>query len=209
MRVAELSRVTGVPIPTIKYYIRSGLLPAGNRTSRNQARYDESHVRRLRLIRALIEVGGLSVAATRGVLDSLGSPELTLFGMLGKAQYAMPGRDERTDAEPAQSAIAAVDALLERHGWRVKPGNPARRTLAHVLSTLDQLGQQNVDALLSAYADAAERLATTEVATLRGQDQVDSMVETLVIWTVLGDTLLSALRRLAQESAAARALEPG
>src|SRR5207248_1232149 len=88
VRIAELSRVTGVPIPTIKYYIRSGLLPAGDRTSWNQAQYDETHARRLRLVRALIEVGGLSVAATRQMLDSISTPGLSLFGTLGKAQYA-------------------------------------------------------------------------------------------------------------------------
>ena len=37
MRMAELSRRTGVPVPTIKYYLREGLLPPGERTSPNQA----------------------------------------------------------------------------------------------------------------------------------------------------------------------------
>ena len=38
MRISELSSVTGVPVPTIKYYIREGLLPRGERTAANQAR---------------------------------------------------------------------------------------------------------------------------------------------------------------------------
>ncbi|WP_346281659.1 MerR family DNA-binding transcriptional regulator, partial [Pseudonocardia sp.] len=33
MRMAELSARTGVPIPTIKFYLREGLLPPGERTS--------------------------------------------------------------------------------------------------------------------------------------------------------------------------------
>ena len=37
MRIAELSQTTGVPVPTIKYYLREGLLPAGELTSPNQA----------------------------------------------------------------------------------------------------------------------------------------------------------------------------
>ena len=53
MRIAELSRDSGVPVPTIKYYVREGLLPPGELTSPNQAQYDASHLRRLRLIRAL------------------------------------------------------------------------------------------------------------------------------------------------------------
>jgi hypothetical protein len=47
-------------VPTIKYYVREGLLPPGQLASPNQTQYDNSHLRRLRLIRALTEVGGLS-----------------------------------------------------------------------------------------------------------------------------------------------------
>ena len=46
MRIAELSQKTGVPVPTIKYYLREGLLPAGELTSPNQAHYDDRHVQR-------------------------------------------------------------------------------------------------------------------------------------------------------------------
>src|SRR5205823_11902088 len=74
MRIAELSQRSGVPIPTIKYYMREGLLYPGERTSRNQARYTESHIQRLRLIRALVDVGHLSIAATREVVASIDAP---------------------------------------------------------------------------------------------------------------------------------------
>ena len=36
MRISELSRHSGVPTTTIKFYIREGLLPAGTRSHRNQ-----------------------------------------------------------------------------------------------------------------------------------------------------------------------------
>jgi DNA-binding transcriptional MerR regulator len=78
MRIAELSRRSGIPVPTIKYYVREGLLPPGELTSPNQAQYDETHVRRLKLIRALVDVGDLSIAATRDVLASIDSPGKTL-----------------------------------------------------------------------------------------------------------------------------------
>jgi DNA-binding transcriptional MerR regulator len=37
MWIAELSRQTEVPVATIKYYLREGLLPAGELSSPNQA----------------------------------------------------------------------------------------------------------------------------------------------------------------------------
>ena len=65
MRISELSRESGVPVATIKFYLRERLLPDGVLTSATQAQYDETHVARLRLVRALIGPGGLSIAAAR------------------------------------------------------------------------------------------------------------------------------------------------
>jgi len=61
--MAELSRSSGVPVATIKYYLREGLLPPGEATSATRAEYDETHLRRLQLIRALVEIGEVPVAA--------------------------------------------------------------------------------------------------------------------------------------------------
>jgi hypothetical protein len=57
MRLSELSERSGVSIATIKYYLREGLLAPGRRVSATTADYDESHLRRLRLVRALIQSG--------------------------------------------------------------------------------------------------------------------------------------------------------
>ena len=79
MRVSELSQATGVPVPTIKYYLREGLLPRGETTtSPNQASYGDEHVARLRLIRSLLDVGGLSVATVRDVLAAVDDPGTSL-----------------------------------------------------------------------------------------------------------------------------------
>lgn len=203
MRIGELSRVTGVPVPTIKYYIREGLLPAGEPTGRNQARYEEQHQRRLTLVRALVEVGGLSVAATRRVLEHLDRPGISLREALGKTQYALAP----AASEPEPAAAEEADALLARLGWRVGASNPARRTLAELLRTLRQLGQDDVLAVVDAYAAAAERLAEAEVALVMARPDTESRLEGVVVGSVLGDALLGALRRLAQENVANRMLD--
>src|SRR5260370_17144359 len=87
MRIAELSRDSGVPVPTIKYYVREGLLPPGELTSPNQAQYNDAHLRRLKLIRALCDVGGLSVAAMRDLLAAAGSPATSTPEPLGAPHY--------------------------------------------------------------------------------------------------------------------------
>ncbi|MFC0435584.1 MerR family transcriptional regulator [Kutzneria buriramensis] len=205
MRIAELSRYTGMPVPTIKYYLREGLVPPGERTSPNQAQYSEEHVRRLKLVRALIDVGGLSVAAAKTVLANVDTPDRGILHSLGKAQYSITVPREHVEDEAWAASRRDVDELIGRHGWQVRPRNPARGTLAEVIATLRRLGQEDyVAAVLDDYAATAERLAETEVREILRRPDVDSMAEAVVIWTLLGDALLAALRRLAQEAAAER-----
>jgi len=44
MKISELSAQAQVPVSTIKYYLRQGLLPAPLRTGKNMAYYTESHL---------------------------------------------------------------------------------------------------------------------------------------------------------------------
>ncbi len=205
MRIAELSRRSGVPVPTIKYYIREDLLAPGELTSPNQAQYGEAHVRRLRLIRALVDVGDLSIAETRDVLASIDSPGKTLHERLGKVQHAVtPSLHGEVDEESWALAARQVEELVRRRGWQVKESGPAWQLLTQVLATLHALGQDDLAGLLDEYADAAERLAEAEVACVLGRPDLESMLEGVVIGTVLGDALLAALRRLAQANVSAR-----
>jgi DNA-binding transcriptional MerR regulator len=205
MRIAELKRRSGVPVPTIKYYIREGLLPPGELTSPNQAQYDEAHLRRLKLIRALVDVGDLSIAATRDVLASIDVPGKTLHQRLGKAQYAVtPTLQGDVDEESWALASQQVEELIRRRGWQVTPTSPAWQLLTQVLATLHSLGQDDLAALLDRYADAADKLADAEVRCVLSRPDVESILEGVVIGTTLGDTILAALRRLAQANVSAR-----
>ncbi|MGI8645472.1 MAG: MerR family transcriptional regulator, partial [Nocardioides sp.] len=42
--MAELSSRSGVPVPTIKFYLREGILASGEVTSATRAHYSEGHV---------------------------------------------------------------------------------------------------------------------------------------------------------------------
>ena len=50
VKISDLARMSGVPRPTIKQYMREGLLPGpAKRTSRNMAYYDARLAARIRL----------------------------------------------------------------------------------------------------------------------------------------------------------------
>jgi DNA-binding transcriptional MerR regulator len=208
MRISELSRVTGVPMPTIKFYLREAILAPGRRIATNQAEYDESHVRRLRLIRALAEVGGLPLATVRDVLRAVDDPDLPMHEALGIAQRALAPELTEPDDPAVAEAHTEVDRFLDRLGWKISPDAPARNELAVALATLRHLGWPQANTrLFEHYARAADRLAAREVerTTPTGATRSE-MMERVVIGTVVFDAVLSALRRLAQEHRSATQL---
>ncbi|MFC8939763.1 MerR family transcriptional regulator [Streptomyces griseoincarnatus] len=207
MRISELSRRSGVSIPTIKYYLRDGLLPAGRPTAANQAEYDEEHVRRLRLIRSLIGVRGLSVSATRDVLAAVDEQQGDVHLLLGLVLGALPversGRPPRRDgaAEPDGAGAAAGDvaALTAEMGWRTSPNPPAAQVVAETLETMRALGMDYDWRSLVPYAELADRAARLDLDQLRDAGDPLQQAERAVLLTVLLEPALLALRRLAQE----------
>jgi DNA-binding transcriptional MerR regulator len=199
--MAELSARSGVPAPTIRFYLREGLLPAGQLTSPNQAEYDDSHVRRLRLVRALLDVGGLSVEAAKRVIAAMEAKSGNEFAVLGQVQYGLTAGRRPPASELSRSAVARVDDLIAQRGWQVREHNPARTSLASALTTLEAIGRDELLSALDRYADAAAELAEREVTDLLSLDGEEVRAEAVIAAAVLGDAVLSALRRLAQESA--------
>lgn len=208
MRIAELSRRSGTSIPTIKYYLREGLLPPGTSTGRNQAEYDERHLGRLRLIRALREVGGLSVAATRQVLATLDEPVRSTHELMGHAHQAVirpltGSRSSDTDDPAWRSARQEAGRWITSLGWRVHPDNPALDRLADVLLALHRVERTDLIAGLPQYAATALTLAEQEVPTARDAGDPAAVMAGVVTGTVLGEALLTTLRLLAHEHVSA------
>jgi DNA-binding transcriptional MerR regulator len=77
LRIGDLAERSGVPIPTIKYYIREGLLPPPPvKTGRTMAYYDLDYLERLRLVRTLREEHFLPIRVIRAVLSERGDEPL-------------------------------------------------------------------------------------------------------------------------------------
>ena len=207
MRIGELSSRSGVPVPTIKFYVREGLLPAGQLTSPNQASYDSGHERRLRLIRALLDVGGLSLAAIGDVLRVVEDPEQPVHKVLGiaaKRLTPLRGGESGPELEDARDEVAE---LLERRGWRAGADGPAGESLAEVVVALRRAGHGGFVELLDDYAAAAETVARADLDYVGRRVAREDLVESVVVGTVLGEAMFGALRRLAQADASARAYD--
>lgn len=198
MRISELSQRSGVSVPTIKYYLREGLLPEGQRTSATQAQYEAAHEARLKLIRALIGTAGLSIAEVRRVLAAIDDPPESLHELLGVAADAAAGPVGRhPDHEQ-------VHALMRKWDWPVVDKDcPSHDALAAALDALDEADFVLADGALEVYREHMEQIATFELSTVP-TDSATAAVRYVVLGTVLPEPLLLALRRLAQQAASAR-----
>ena len=197
MRIGELSRTTGVSVPTIKFYLREGLLAPGRATSATQAQYDQGHVARLRLVRALVDVAGLPLASVRAVTAAVDDPPTSAHELLGVAHDALPPR-VAGDVDVAR-AREVVDAL----GWQVFDASTAMRQLAGALHALEAVGLPADVGTVARYGRAVEPVAAAEVAAVPTASPADA-VAYVVAGTALYEPVLLALRRLAQQHASAQ-----
>lgn len=70
VKISDLARLADVPVGTIKYYLRAGLLPGpSKRTSRNMAYYDSRLAERVRVIKQLQRRHGLPLRAIAEMLE--------------------------------------------------------------------------------------------------------------------------------------------
>ena len=136
MRISELADATGFPVATIKYYLREGLLPVADKRSERLAEYDERHVRRLRLIKLLREVGNIPIEGLRRLVEASERTDVPIDDLFAAAAVALspapppPGSCARSPARWPTSSIA--DA-----GWtHVRPDSPDRENLAATLELI-------------------------------------------------------------------------
>ncbi|MFF7019854.1 MerR family transcriptional regulator [Streptomyces klenkii] len=206
MKISELSRTTGVPVASIKYFRRQGLMPAGKATAATLAEYGQEHVQRLRLIKALTTLGGLSIAATRDVLTAVDQAH-SADSALGAVSYALPvpvaespvGDAER-EAETGSAAEAEVAALIADMDWQAPSTSPHVEGLTAALRELKRLDADYRPGELAAYAELARSIARLDLdrAAAFGDDPV-ALAEQAVIVFALSAPVLELLRRLAQE----------
>lgn len=199
MIITELAERSAVPPATIKYYVREGLLPPGRRVSQKSTEYTEEHLQRLRLVRAMLEVGKLSTSSVLDVLAALDSPGLDIIYALEAAQRALTRSVVTSTSEPSTEALHRIDAVAERAGWGDCADNIGRGIAARAIDAAEMAGVHLEDDYLDSYATGANTIAQADMGALQGLPDRSSIVHVMVIGTVLGDPLSAGLRRIAQE----------
>ena len=105
--IGELSRQTGVKVPTIRYYEQVGLMPIPPRTAGWQRRYSPAQVSRLNFIRHARELG-FEIEAIRELLTLSAEPDRSCLEVDAIA------RRHLADVERRITQLAAMRGELQR-----------------------------------------------------------------------------------------------
>jgi DNA-binding transcriptional MerR regulator len=153
VKISDLARMSGVATPTIKHYMREGLLPGPHkRTSRNMAYYDARLAARVKVIKELQQERFLPLKIIVDLLEE--PPSAAIRADLDEAQRRQLGT-----LEPA---IRAGSHEARR---RRDPAPARRRTRAEVLRDLS---------VSEADLELLARLGLAEPTALKGGDPVFS-----------------------------------
>lgn len=182
MHMSDLAVASGVAVPTIKYYLREGLVAPGARVSATRARYDQSHVRRLRLIRALVESVGLPLERVRQVVTAVDNPPGDLVDLLGD----VIGGDESRQTPRADAVVADL-------GWQIPVGCAPLVELEDALEAVESSGFRPPEGIVSLMGRLAGELAAAEVAGIP-EESDEAAAEYVLVGTALMAPVLLALR---------------
>jgi DNA-binding transcriptional MerR regulator len=223
MRLGELSARSGVPRSTIKFYIREGMLPAGETHAPNQATYGAEHLERLELIRALREVAGLSIeviARVTAELDRGWEEGADPISEALSAIYAPPVRDRSREEQAHLAALEAeVTRFLRDLEWTTDGDERhyyADEIAATLLDVRRYLFPEYPVSALAPLARIAWLLSEVEFAEAPGGprvplrargDDVAEPTRRAILGTVLFERIFAALRRCANSMRSVRISE--
>lgn len=195
--MSELAERSGVSAGTIRYYLREGLLGAGEdvvRTSRNMAYYPPEYVQRIALIKRLQEERFMPLRVIKGALDE--DPERV------RALIELEDRIlERALVNAEDSARVSRKAVQERYGV---PRNVLERLADIGVLTPNRRGYDRddvniIEAIASFRAGGYdEQLGFTVYDTLRYRRALEPLVQ---------EEVQALLGRLAGEVEVERATE--
>ncbi len=216
MKISELSERSGLSIATVKYYIRERLVPPGERAARNQAAYFETHLERLKIVRALREDAGLSVREIGRVIgametgpdnagrDDAGRDDRTRDDTGSDDPAPLPASADDRRSPEYRAAWATVQGIARDMGWQVDERDALADDLIQALLTVQKAWPFDTPGgQILRYARAVKEIARFELP--ENWDPAGApaaSIQYAVLGTYLFEPLLLAMRRLAHRERA-------
>ena len=218
LTVSELAERSRTSIASIKFYMREGILPSGDLSAEHRAFYGEPHVRRLRAIHALRNVGGLSLLTIGGICRLIdadhGAPVIDIvartmdaLGLRGRRKAASGRKEHATACSEVLAFLNARGIWVRRHAAAVEDLAVALVTLRNVIGP--EVGAHDFAPYLDAMCSLAERdYKANKDLFANPQTVAEAATLAVVLGTVLWEPVLLLTRRIALEHVAGRKLSP-
>lgn len=196
MHLAELSLATGAPVSSIKFWLRQGVLPPGEKINARTAEYGERHVDRIELIQLLREDLRAPTAQISELTALLDDPDADVLAIQERCQILALGlhRPPAGDRDWAGERVAELCAEL---GWPNFPSWPRAELTALVRDhpSVVETG------LLRSYALAFDSVARTNLATVSRAESLDRRAIDLLRGVALTLRVEKAVSAMAHASA--------
>lgn len=176
LRIGELAKRAGIPVATIKYYLREGLIAPTRKTGQTMSWYDAALVERLHAIKELQQRQFLPLDVIRETLDKgdRSTDDLAAADAIAKVLSRHGGERKRTRAEILKSATAKELEILAAMGLAVpdEEGNYRGDDLA-LLATLGAARRAGITAemlplsIIDEYLAALRALVAVELKLFR------------------------------------------
>ncbi|AWB80970.1 hypothetical protein C3B44_00235 [Corynebacterium yudongzhengii] len=183
MPIGMLSERLGMSVPTIKYYVREGLIPPPSRVSVNQADYTEDHFYRLTLINLLTVIGEFKLEQIReilGLIDKKASVRKVVGVMLTLRDKIFPferGGDEKWAAQ----LLLKEGVVKESHELE-----PMERQLQDLLASTPEEFQPVVERYFARYVSIAKQISELDAQFFDDLAMVKSSPAPLALFVVSG-----------------------
>lgn len=193
MRLQELSEATGMPIASIKFYLREGVLPSGRPLTATRSDYDDRHVRRIRTIQTLRGVNRFSVEQIRAVvaLVDSGATRVEIMKALQREIHSL--------GDPVPGRTAEGNAVVTARGWPDVP-TAARGALDDHLEEMARLGVSLPPDALDVYGRAVDLIAHVDIDDAASAEDLDTLVSKAAAGMHMHSQLVLKLLGLAQAS---------
>jgi DNA-binding transcriptional MerR regulator len=176
LRIGELAKRAGIPVATVKYYLREGLIAPTRKTGQTMSWYDAALVERLQAIKELQQRQFLPLDVIRETLDKddRSTDDLAAADAIAKVLGRHGGERKRTRAEILKSASANELEVLAAMGLAVPDEDGCYRgdDLA-LLSTLGAARKAGITAemlplsIINEYLAALRALVAVELKLFR------------------------------------------
>lgn len=114
MKLNQLAAATEVPVSSIKFYLREGLLPPGEKLNATTARYGDHHKDRLELIKVLRHAVGLSLEQVRPVIAAVDDVErVNAVELMGAVQTAVLNSLDARGSSTGDDAVPAAPSSTD------------------------------------------------------------------------------------------------